>query len=170
MEKKIEATLILVLGPQGSGKEMFGKCFKNSFLRTFPFLSLEEGVRKKVSFCFFSDLQKPREIEFIQKAKEKGFKTIGYCLFASRLLCQERNRFKCLAKGEMWNPVSSRDEYERFYASLLEIYPFFDVVFFVENQKYFRFVGVYSVDSVPISSFEKSLRREKGICDKISKI
>lgn len=170
MEKKIEPTLILVLGPQGSGKETFGKCFKNSFLRTFRFLSLEEGIRKRISFCFFSDLQNANEIELIKKAKDKGYKAIGYCLFASRLCCQERNRFKYLSKGEMWNSFSFREDYENFYSSLLEIYSSLDMVFFVENQKNFHFVGVYNVDNVPMSSFEKALRKEKGNCDKIAKI
>ena len=170
MNKGFDATLILVLGPMGSGKECFARCFKNSFLRTFPNLSLEDGLKNKTSFCHLTDLKKADEVELIKTAKDKGFKIVSYCLFAARILCQERNRFKELSKGNLWNSFSFREDYENFYDSVLSLYSYFDMVFFVENQKYFNFVGVYNFLSVPSSLFEKTLRKEKGSCDKILKI
>lgn len=169
MVRGIDATLILVLGPKGSGKAAFARCFKNSFLRTFPLLSLEEGIGKRASFCHLTDLKNADEIALIQRAKDRGFKIVCYCLFAARILCQERNRFKELSKGNLLNSFLFREEYENFYDRVISLYPYLDMVFFVENQKYFSFVGVYNYSSVPSSLFEKALRKEKGSCDKIFK-
>ena len=169
MNKKIAATLILVLGPLGSGKGTFSKCFKSSFLRTFPMLSLQEGIKRKKSFCYQSDLSDDGDFVLIKKARDQGFKIVCYCLFAARLVCQERNRFKWLSKGELWKGSGFREDYENFYDRMLDVYPSLDMVFFVENQKYFHFVGVYNSVSTPSSLFEKKLRKEKGSCDRIVK-
>ena len=167
MRKSDNPTLVLVLGPRGSGKERFEKCYRNSFLQAFPILPLYQGVISGSSFCAISSLNDEKDISLIVRAKNKGYRIIAYTLFAARLLCAERNRIKGLIDGVKWEADGFRDEYESFYSNLLDVYSYLDMVFFVNNQKGFEFLGAYGIDDVPASAFEKALRKRKAASDKI---
>lgn len=165
----LEKSLFLILGPEGAGKRSFFACYKNSFLKCLPLMTLEEGISKNISFSFLSKLDKEENIAFLlRKAHQKGYRIIVYLLFGARLLLQERNRFLYLSKGEFWSKEGFREEYETFYNKIIYLYSNFDLVFFVTNQKEFAFSGVYSVSKVSISAFEKTLRKQKASVDKLS--
>ena len=167
MPKKDNPTIILVLGPKGSGKTLFAQCFKHSFLQCLPSLPLYRGILSGASFYSLSSLTDEKDVALLVKAKKKGYRIIAYVLFAARLLCAERNRLRSLIDGVLWQNVNFREEYESFYDRLLAIYPDVDMIFFVNNQKEFEFLGVYGINDVPLSSFEKMLRKQKAASDRI---
>lgn len=167
MPKNDKPTIILVLGPDGSGKSLFAQCFKHSFLQSLPSFPLYRGILSGASFYSVSSLVDEKDVSLLAKAKKKGYRIIVYVLFAARILCAERNRLQSLINGVYWQNVNFRDDYETFYDRLLAIYPDVDMVFFVNNQKEFEFLGVYDINDAPLSSFEKILRKQKAASDRI---
>lgn len=162
-----ERVLILVIGPDGVGKNAFFECFKNSFLQSLPLHGLNDDEVKGSSFCVASEALSDRDVRRIFSFKQKGYRVLCYCLFASRIVCAERRRLEGLKEGRFVDNRNYRDDYEDCYTKALEVYGACDMFFFVTNQKFFAFSGVYSIQETPLSRFEKALRKQKAIVDRI---
>lgn len=167
MKKDERPVLILIVGPEGSGKNSFAGLFKNSFLQAFPRKPLYQGLLTGLSFSAVSELNDEKDIEFVEMAAKKGYRVVCYLLFAARLLCEDRNRFMALKEKRLWDDGSFRELYEGTYRGVLSLYEFFDVVFFVENQKAFRFLEAYSIEEIPATTFERALRGQKADVDRL---
>lgn len=165
--ENVKPILVLIIGPEGSGKRSFAGLFKNSFLQAFPKKPIYQGILSGLSFSAITDLTDEKEMGFIEMAYERGYRIICYLLFSSRLLCAERNRLSALKEKRLWHEEGSRERYEGLYRGVLAIYPYIDVVFFVENQKAFRFLEAYSIEETPASSFERLLRAQKAEADRL---
>lgn len=169
-EKRIdnERVLILVVGPDGVGKNAFCDCFKNSFLQSLPRHQMDVDEARDCSFCLVVDALSDRDIRRIFSLKQKGYRIICYCLFASRIVCAERRRLEGLREGRFVENRNYREDYEDCYTNVLDIYESCDMFFFVTNQKFFSFSGVYTIQETPLSRFEKALRKQKAVVDRIS--
>lgn len=163
-----ERVLILVVGPDGVGKSAFCECFKNSFLQSLPQHQLNGNEIGNSSFCAVVDALSDKDVRRIFSFKQKGYRVICYCLFASRIVCAERRRLEGLKEGRFVDNRNFRDDYEDCYTKALEAYAACDMFFFVTNQKFFAFSGVYTIQETLLSRFEKALRRQKAAVDRIS--
>lgn len=162
-----ENVLILVVGPDGVGKTAFCNCFKNSFLRCLPCRDLFGDGKTDSSFYAVLETLSDRDVRRVLSLKQKGYRVLCYCLFASRIVCAERRRLEGLKEGRFVDNRTFREDYEDCYTEVLEIYEACDMFFFVTNQKFFSFSGVYTIQETPLSRFEKVLRKQKAAVDRI---
>lgn len=168
MEKNLEQKeLILVCGVEGSGRDTFASCFKNSFLQSLPYKPLYQGFLSGSSFSSSSALTDPKHIEYIKTLHNNGYKITVYYLFAGKLLCIARNRFKLLSDGRAFDETTFKKTYESSYKGLLEIYEYVDLVFFIKNQKEFEFLVAYSKNETNEDDFKEAVKKAKAFIDRI---
>ncbi len=168
MEKNLEQKeLILVCGVEGSGRETFASCFKNSFLSSLPYKPLYQGFLSGSSFASSSSLTDPKHFEYIKTLHNAGFKITVYYLFAGKLLCIARNRFKLLSDGRAFDETTFKKNYEASYKGLIDIYEYVDLVFFIKNQKEFEFLVAYSKNETKVDEFKEAVKKAKTFVDRI---
>ena len=165
LTKSSRKELVLVCGSQGSGKEMFCQCFKNSFLQSLPVLPLYQGLVGGLSFAATSDLTDPKHLTYITAAHDRGYRVTLYYLFSGRLLCAARNRFSALTDGTPYHEAEFKKGYESSYRSLVEIYPSTDLVFFIRNQKGFEFLRAFDPQDTDEATFKEAVHRVKVAVD-----
>lgn len=167
LQKSLRKELVLVCGVQGSGKETFCHCFKNSFLQSLPLMPLYQGLVGGMSFAATSDLTDPKHLTYIMAAHDRGYRVTLYYLFAGKLLCSSRNRFRVLSEGAPFSEADFKKGYESSYRALVEIYSATDLVFFIRNQKGFEFLRAFDPNDTDAASFKDAVHRVKAAVDNI---
>lgn len=159
--------LILVCGPEGSGKTTFASVFKHAFLRSLPSLPLYQGILGKNSFYFESSILDSSHIELIKKAKNSGYKITCYFLFSGELLSLARCRYRAIANKEKFDPETFAADYQKSFKGLSDIYTSCETVFFVLNQKEFRFIGAFDPSKTNKSTFSKAFTKVKDSTERV---
>lgn len=159
--------LILICGPDGSGKSTFSSVFKHAFLRSLPSMPLYQGILSKSSFHYESDFLDSSQIDLIKKAKGMGYKITCYFLFSGELLSLARCRYRAIASKENFDAESFSENYQKSFRGLSDIYTSCETVFFVLNQKEFRFIGAFDPSRTNKSTFSKALTKVKDSTERI---
>ncbi len=149
MKRKEERRLILVLGPTAVGKSLFAATFKNSFLRGFDFLALDEGLRRGTSFAAESTLSE-KDIVLLERAKGNGYQIDAYALFAAKPLLRLRDRYSRLLEEKKAVEFVGSDSFAK---SLLKAFPLLDLLFLATNQKEIEFVSAYEPSEMEKADF-----------------
>lgn len=159
--------LLLVSGAEGVGKSTFASVFKNSFLRSLPLRSLDDGLSLGGSFCSECRLADSHETELIEVAKDRGYRITIYHLFAGKLVAQERIRFRSLFdKNDLGSKPILRD-FEKSAKGLLTVYHLADLVFLIANQHYFRFVAAYEPAKTELNLFAEAVNHLESSVDNL---
>lgn len=159
--------LILICGPEGSGKTTFSDVFKHAFLRSLPSLPLYQGILGKNSFHFESSSLDSSQVELIKKAKSSGYKITFYFLFSGEILSLARCRYRAIVNKEKFDAASFSEEYQKSFKGLSDIYTSCETVFFVLNQKEFRFIGAFDPSKTNKSTFSKAFTKVKDSTERI---
>jgi predicted ABC-type ATPase len=167
-EETEDKQLILVAGVTGSGRSTFSRLFKNSFLRSLPRLSINEGLATLKSFYALSTLGDLEEISLLNKAKILGYKITIYYLFTGRLLSIQRAKLREIVTGEKCDENNSKRWYESSYKGLASCFDIADFVFFLKNQKDLLFVAAYQPSTTPKERYLASLQKMRDEVDRIS--
>lgn len=163
----VRKELVLVCGVQGSGKETFCQCFKNSFLQSLPIMPLYQGLVGGLSFTAVSDLTDAKHLTYITVAHDRGYRITLYYLFTGKLLCSSRNRFRVLTDGTPFLESDFKKRYDSSYRGLVEIYSSTDLVFFIRNQKGFEFLKAFDPTDTNETTFKEAVHRVKMMVDSI---
>lgn len=158
--------LILVAGPIASGKTTFAKCYKNAFLQSLEIKGLKEGIKAETSFASLSTLR-DEDLPLLEKAHRKGYRITIYFLFTGRLLTCLRGRYRQIAEGIPFDEAEAKKEYEHSYKGLEEISRLVDLVFFIRNQKEFKFLKAYEPKNMDKEQFHKAIKLVKKAVDTI---
>jgi predicted ABC-type ATPase len=164
-EGKLE--IIIVAGVTGSGKSTFSRCFKNSFLRSLPLLSLADGIQKKESFFFETNLTNRSQLEYLADAKKVGYEIHAYYLFTGKLLSMYRAYLREMATRETFDESLFRRTYESSYKGLVSLYQVADLVFFIRNQGLFEFLSAFQPSKITLSEYVSSVKQVKASVDRI---
>lgn len=162
-----EKQIILVCGVTGSGKSTFSSCFKNSFLRGLPLLSLSEGIAKDISFYIDTNLANKTQFALLQKARENGYRVTAYYLFTGRLLSQKRAEFRELASDIPFDLTLFKRSYESSYKGLGDLFSYADLIFFLRNQEKMEFLSAYDIPKSNRKSYLDAIKRLKQGVDSL---
>ncbi len=162
MRKAEEKALVIVAGPEGSGKDTFVRSFKNAFLQGYPLKDLYEGINEATSFAAVSTLCESRDLELLERAKQRGYRITLYFLFAPKPLCLVRSRFKGIIDGRLIDESEIKRSYEPSFKGLVASFAFLDLAFLVKNEKEFRFVAAYEPSAIDLASFTKDVKALKA--------
>ena len=164
-ERNNSKVLILVCGVEGSGKETFCSCFKNSFLQSLPMVPLYQGLLSGCSFASTSTLIDEKHLSYIKLAHEQGFKINVYYIFSGKLLSIARNRFRLLVEAHSFDEATFKKTYDQSYKGLVNIYPYTDLVFFIRNQKEYEFLVAYDPQTTDVEKFKTAVKKAKTYVD-----
>lgn len=159
--------IVLLCGAEGSGKSTFAEVFKHAFLRSLPSAPLYQGILSKSSFYFESSFLDSSQIDLLKKAKQQGYKITCYFLFSGEYLSLARCRYRALVDKENFDAESFSENYEKSFRGLTDIYTSCETVFFVLNQKEFRFIGAFDPSKTSKSTFSKALTKVKDSTERI---
>ena len=151
--------LIIVAGPEASGKKTFSEVFKTAFLQGLPEDNIYKGIISGMSFYTISTLSTPEDVKLIKLAKEKGYRITIYYLFTPKSLCKVRARLRSIVSKIPYNEADMKAKYDLSRKNLAELKNCTDILFLVRNLKEFDFVSAISPETVPARTYQIAIAK-----------
>jgi len=155
---KDELSLIIIAGPEGSGRHTFYTSYKHSFGQSLPIMTLYQGIVARMSFVSILSLSNEDDLLLIKRAREEGYRITIYFLVLSCVLSLCRLRIKKIAEGYTFSEKDFRERYETSYKGLVNAFTYANLVFVIKNQKIFEFCAAFDVNNTNLSTFSKSIK------------
>ncbi|MCQ2798325.1 MAG: hypothetical protein MJ220_00360 [Bacilli bacterium] len=151
--------LIIVAGPEASGKKTFAEVFKTAFLQGLPEDNLYKGIISGMSFYCVSSLSTSDEVKLVKLAKERGYRVTIYFLFAPHELCLVRARLRSIVSKIPYNETEMKAKYDSSRKNLAELKTSTDIVFFIRNLKEFDFVSALSPSELTARTYQLTIQK-----------